>query len=532
MAPETGGPPAVLDGVPDDGVGRGHVRWRDRIWARWGLVALVGGAMFSLGVTYLSLAAPPSMASFLVLGGTGLRPGSPLGLRLSAHDAVARRAVAVRVGGARVDGVPVEVGAQGRSPAYVHLVVPSGLTSREAEVELDVEAGERRETVRFRAPVETIELSGGAPAKVSGAGHAGEIPREALDVRLVVEDGALTAGMDNRVFLRLRDAQGRAVAGADARVEHKAIPTGRARGRTDGAGLFAFTLRADQPSLNLRVDVRTDDGRQAHVERLLRPYGQQMILRSSGLTVRPGEPIEATLQSWPERLEATCDLYAGDVLLWTAPVETVKHRATLRLDPLPAGVYQLQCYRHPTGPGDTAATLAIVVTPREPLAALLGEAAGRGYVDRERFYAEGAQAHEAPLAGPFLLALLSEPPIAPKVLVATRVRDLEARKAERRASKTRVLAAMAGVFLLVLLWVVDVLLRHTLRTRRRLRAFALEAAAEGAVDDVDDGGPLDMAALQAEERLERTRGVVLAVLMVGALVANLVGVLWLFATIR
>ncbi len=487
--------------------------------------------MFSLGVSYLSLAAPPSMASFLVLGGGAVRPGAPLGLRVSGHDAVARRAVDVRVRGARVDGAPVELGAQGTRPAYVHLAVPSGLTSREASVELDVEAGERRETLRFRSPVETVQVSGGAPARVLGGGSHGATGADVtLNVRLVVEDGALTAGMDNRVFLRVRDAAGRAVAGADVRVEHKAIPQGRARGRTDGAGLFAFTLRADQPSLNLRVDVRTDDGRQAHVERLLRPYGQQMILRGSTLTVAPGAPVAATLQSWPETLEATCDLYAGDVLLWTAPVETVDHRATFRLDPLPVGVYQLQCYRHPTDPGDTAATLGLLVTDAEPVSALLAEVAGRGYVDAERFYAQGKP--DAPLAGPFLLALLSEPPIAPKVLVATRERDIEARQAARVAAKTRVLAALGGVFVLVILWVVDVLLRHTLRTRRRLRAFALEAAAEGAVDEVDDGGPLDMAALQAEERLERTRGVILAVLMLGALVANLVGVLWLFATIR
>ncbi len=81
----------------------------------------------------------------------------------------------------------------------------------------------------------------------------------------------------------------------------------------------------------------------------------------------------------------------------------------------------------------------------------------------------------------------------------------------------------------MLLWVGEMIIRNVLVTRQSLRRYAAEMMEDGELFDIDE---LATTAGQQRARLLRTRGLLVLVVVGGAIIANVVGLLALFSMIR
>lgn len=509
-------------------------------WVRVVVTGLVGLSLFGLGVVYLSLGGRPEVVSFMVVGGETVRAGDRGVIRVSARLADARRTASVRVTDVRIDGKPAGEHVDGERPATVRFQVPSD-ASDEVQLTLQAAVGEagqgaddgvRHDTLALRLPV----VHGSADVLGAGLGYDELGPvRTAHRVEVVPEAGALAAHMNNRVFVRVRTLEGKPLGGAAVTVEHKALSGGRYLCTTDASGLCSFELMARQPSLRLRVGIveTLPDGQSVRTdtEALLRPYGRRMLLRMHPPVARPGSVPQATLLTWEDRAEVFCDLYAGDSWIWGERVQSEAGQATLVLPRLGEGSHHLQCYEHALEPGEAFATLPVLVSDGDPLEVVLDRARAQRLDAPAGIVAPPGT--DAALALAWWQALLRDPPRSPHVLLTTRATDLADRETMHETSKTRLLTAMALVFLLVLLWLGDVILKHIIDTRDRMRAYTLDVLQDDdgqAVAALDE--PLLDATFQEREKLVRIRTLLLTVVLLGTIIANVVGFIWLMAIIR
>ncbi len=497
-------------------------RLADARWFRLGVTGLVGSALFVIGVMYLDLDREPDVTSYLVVGGEQARSGQPVAVRVSGHLTDARRSRPVRVTHVRLDDKPVAAAVVGEDPAIISVPVPENAGD---SVEISMTAtSERGETeLRFRLPVVHGRASSGLPelAKTS-------LPKvtTAHRVTLLPEAGELAANMDNRVFVRVLSRDGEPVSQARVIITHASLPKGEVALVTDGSGLAAFTLAGNQPSFRLGISVRSGEDL-TETDALFRPYGRRMRLDTEPIVAAPGTAVVATLRTWESGVRVFCDLVVDGAWVRSEAVTTDRGEARLELKGLPKGLHRLQCYEHPLDPGESFATAPIVVADGPPLDALLAEVRGRALV-RDKV-ATAPPGTDPTLAAAYWQAILRETPQPPRVLVSTREHDLEARAAAHDRRKARLLLGFAGVMLIVFLWVAEHIVRHTLLSRDRMRAFAIESEMDGEAADMDGLMP---AALSGRSALIRARGVLLAVVVAGAILANVIGLLALFAMIR
>jgi hypothetical protein len=130
----------------------------------------------------------------------------------------------------------------------------------------------------------------------------------------------------------------------------------------------------------------------------------------------------------------------------------------------------------------------------------------------------------------FWLAMLREDPRPPVVLLRTRDKDLVARASERSSQKGLVLGLMGLLFFLLLAWVGEMVLRHVIETRDRLRAFQYEDAIDDEPDaDFDE---LIFATHRSRDNLMKTRGLLVAAVIFGTLILNVIAFVWLLAVIK
>ncbi len=132
---------------------------------------------------------------------------------------------------------------------------------------------------------------------------------------------------------------------------------------------------------------------------------------------------------------------------------------------------------------------------------------------------------EAPTARAldFLAALLRSEVVKPHVLAATRQSDLQLEKETRHTTQGWLLLTMGIVALVVLLFVADILISHSLATRERMRAFAVEDLIEGTFDPDEDF--LNLRELAHKKSMLRTRGMLLVFVLVGTIALNAAGIL-------
>jgi hypothetical protein len=500
-------------------------RLAERRWVRVTVVGLVALTAYTLGAAYLSLGPVPDQTSFMVVGGKGLRADGWGVVRVSAHGNQSRAARAVNVGSVRLDGATVPVKVQGDDPAIVRFQVPAS-TGPLATLELDVRAGERASTLTLKRSVSQPPFDRIGPAEPPDIRDTQEFHL----VDLLPEDGTLALGMKNRLFVHVRHRDGKPASDVEVQITHPLLPGGRLDLEADSAGLAAFELVASQPTLRIGTEVREGDRRTLSHD-LMRPMGRRIRVRPEAVVTPLSADVTVSIETWEEEVPVYCDLVDGEGRwLDSVRIEGRAHRARWSLGRLARGAYDVQCYDHPVAPGESFATSPLFVSEQDPVSVLRDTLIHRGW------------AHPKSLARPrgedtsrsldFMAARLRHEPTLPQVLLSTVGGDRDASEAAREHTKTRLLMAMAALFLVVFLWVIDAIVRNVIRTRRSMRAFTLAALMEdGELESSDVTGLGDQSHMQ-ELRFTRTRGVLLIAMVGVTILLNLLALLGLFALIR
>ena len=490
---------------------------------RLAITGAVAAAFFLLGSAYLSLGRPGDVTTFLVAGGPVVRAGSSAALRVSARRVDAREHQVATVTGLRLGGVDTAYDVDGDRPAIVRFHVPADVGAF-AELEIDASSEGGSEVLDLRIPARHV-----SPSPPLAAADVRPLHRVATPHRVQVrpEAGVLASNMDNRVFVRVLAGSGAPLEGAQVTITHPTLSDGKLERVTDETGLVELRIQADQPSFRLGVVVEAQ-GQVTRTDALLHPLGRRMLLHLDRGVVSPGERVAPRLVTWRDQLEVTCDLIAEEAWIWSGRLRSANGRATLDLGPLPTGRYDLQCSEHPLVPGESFATLPIVVDERSAHDVL---------VEMVRAEERAHPASLVPSAGArpdravrFWQSLLRRTVVAPVVLANSRGSALAERTRVHEKKKGRLLWAMACLFLVIMLWVADAILHHVLTNRERMGRFAAEVLIEAAGDSLDPAGLLD--ASRDRDALMRTRGTLLLVVVGGAVILNVLGVLALLAMIR
>ena len=495
----------------------GLIRLVSRPGARVAVSLSLGLAFFLLGSTYLSLAEPEDVASVIMVGGERLRAGAPAHLRIQGRLHPARTATPVQVNALALDGQTLEFEQRGDSPAMIGFQVPARapdkgtltmlLTTHGSSKALVVE----QEVLHFTPDDGDLRMI--TPVR---------LPKVATTHRVQVnpEQGDLVLGMESRLFLRVRDQEGAPIPLAQVHLKHRNLPSGELKLLTDADGLCEFSILADQPSLRIAIEVRIGE-EETKTDARLRPRGRLLTLNPDRPVTPLGESVRLTLRSWRPRVMATCDLLWQGAWVWSEQVETVKGEARIDLGPLEAGRYDLQCSPHPIDPGETWASVPVFVDDRPPLTVLEQAIEEGGHVHPKSMRFNPKEPSDRALD--FLLALLRTEVVKPHVLASTRQSDLQLEKEERQGIQAWLLLAMGIVALVVLLFVADILISHSLATRERMRAFAVEDLLEGPFDPSED--LLNLQELAHKRSMLRTRGMLMIFVLVGTLALTAAGIL-------
>ena len=456
-----------------------------------------------------------------VVGGEALRAGLPTSFRVVSSWADDKKGEPVEVKEARIGGVSALDNTQPGAPALLQAAVLPKVDDP-ANIALVVSSAEREETLHFSMPVRRMSPEPALPESPPTL----KATKLAHRVSVLPEAGVLASGLTNQVFVRVRALDGVPLNDARVTVRHASLPDGKVEKRSDASGLISFDIDAKRPSFRFLISVE-HGGETSEIEELLIPVGRQMLLRTSTPSFKPEAAVRARLTTWREDAEVFCDLFQGDVLLWSQRASAAGHTLNLDLGPWPEGRYSLQCSDHPWALGEAYATAAVLVGDQEPLEALLTELRDQQYLHPSGLVAPPGTKRE--LATSYWSAILRDPPTELTILVSTRASDLASRTDAHESEKTRLLVAIGLVFLLVLAWMLETILKNIIDRRDRLRTYAAESFMDAVPVDVDGFVPGEGA---DRETLLKTRGVLSALVFLGAIIANVIGIIWLFALIR
>lgn len=458
----------------------------------------------------------------MLLGSSTVRSGLPTSMRVAATWSSGRKQLNPSINAVMVDGQAVPFDIEGEAPALLSFLIPeNAATSCELAIEVSAEGN----TDLLRTTLNVYRVSDAA-GNLEGRSRRLAKTKRAHRVDVQPSNGVLVMHMDNDVFIRVRDAQGRGVEGAEVEVRHETFPDGAYRRQTDSAGLAHIKLLARRPSFRLKLLIN-DGQRETEEEVLLTPLGRNMLFSSAPSGVVTETPVMLTLNTWRSDAELWCDLISEDVWLKTVAVKTKPGENVINFGSWPDGLYHAQCADHPFAIGESFATHRLEVMPTPSLAHLLEsleQASLRGAGPRVM----PSRLEDATLSVDYWHAWSRPDPMEPELMMNTRPRikaDLETTYTER---KDQLLVAMAVILGLVLIWVFETALRHSLDVRNKLREFADETA-QGLMTDTSNFIPEVERQRQSLLKIQR---VLAPSLVVATLVGNAVALIWLFAFIR
>lgn len=473
-------------------------------------LAFVLLAIALLGAVHFMSKSASALTSFQVYSGPAARAGQPTILRMTAHSSDGRRDLPVHLESLTIDGESAQYELVGDDPTYVKLVVPNDAGSSVA--------------VAMSAQCDGITKELSAELRVHGPGPPRDRPPLNEEVERMLQAGAeqhltllpqsqvLVRGMTNVLYVRARDSSGAPIADAEVTIRNK-ILYGRdpLTKTTDPNGLVSFNmLDVGRPGYTFRV-LATKGVAKMELEQQLFTNPRQMQLSIEPPVTPPAKQPHLTLHTWKEQTHAYCELMQGDVVVWAQYVRTRKHAATIRPGWLAAGRYDMQCYDHPASPGTAYATTPVIVADGSPLAAVVEEVK-RHQLPGSASVDPSEETDDPKVAIGYWLAVLRHELTQPKLVLDTRKEDIAAFNDTRKVRQTRVLSALGVVGLLFLLWLADGVLKTVIATRQRLREF----------DDSDAPAPI---------RLIRLRGALLILVLLGAIAASALGVVWLVANV-
>lgn len=469
------------------------------------VLAGVGLAVFLLMAAWIALGTPPSVTRFMLVGGPRVIPGLTASFRVGASDESGEPSETPQVRRVRVDGTAAQGEQRGEGWRIVPFLVPR---SAKSVIRLTLEAAtdDAQATIDVEVPVERIDSV--VPPAVDDA--LSSLVTGKSRIVVLPESGVLVAGMDNRVFVRVRDAAGVPMDGATVRIQHPSLDGGEAQRVSDASGLVDFTLRAQQISYLLRIDVRKDR-EQFNAEIVLGAVGRQMTLSPPQASTPVGVRPSVRLTTWQAVAPVFCELLLGDVVLWSETVQTTLHVAEVSPDPLPMGRYDLQCYDHSLAPGEAFASVPIIVADGEPMAAVLAHVHAAGLSERATAFGLGRVAPGR--AADFWLSILRRPLVPPRLIANSGPEAERALVQDRKTSRAYVVAALGVVLALFVIWLVDGLLRSRIDSRERLRDLDL---------DESNGRPA-----LGDASLIRARRLLAVLLIGGAVLVNGLAIFWL-----
>lgn len=469
------------------------------------VLAGVGLAVFLLMAAWIALGTTPSVTRFMLVGGPRVIPGLTASFRVGVSGQDDEHPETPQVRRVRVDGSAAQGEPRGEGWRVVSFLVPRSAQSV-IRLSLDAATEDDQAVIDVEVPVERIAsvvpptLDDTLSRLVTGNSRIVVLP----------ESGVLVAGMDNRVFVRVRDAAGVPMDGATVRIQHPSLDGGEAQRVSDASGLVDFTLRAQQISYLLRIDVRKDR-EEFKAEVVLGAVGRQMTLSPTQASTPVSTRPSVRLTTWQAETPVFCELLLGDVVLWSETVQTTLHVAEVSPDPLPMGRYDLQCYDHSLSPGEAFASVPIIIADGEPMAAVLSHAHAAGLSERATAFGLGRVAPGR--AADFWLSILRRPLVPPRLIANTGPEAELALMHDRKTSRAYVVAALGVVLALFLVWLIDGLLRSRIDSRERLRDLDLD----------DTNRPADF----GDAGLIRARRLLAVLLIGGAVLVNGLAIFWL-----
>lgn len=171
-------------------------------------------------------------------------------------------------------------------------------------------------------------------------------------VDVVPVGGVLVSSVENTLLVRVRDTEGRAVAGAQVSLQ----PGNRKEtivGVTDGAGLWSLEIPPGPGALSVHLAIKTKDGKTSQHERLIPiTYSKTRLVPAGAIVDSPNTSSTIQIRSFNESGTVFCDAWEGQVLRhsWSLPLSD----GQVNLPLAPAALsnrFSLQCYYHVSDPG-------------------------------------------------------------------------------------------------------------------------------------------------------------------------------------
>jgi hypothetical protein len=391
------------------------------------------------------------------MAGTDVRPGDrPLVVRVGSRTELNRKTLPVRIEAVESDGTPLRFESAGDTPALVNIAPPpswpvSLLIAAPHVARLVLDPAQQASTT-------PTALQAGRPPTRLGAYHLDLIP----------EAGDLVAGLDNRLFVRLLDVDQRPIANAPLAILHPRLPNQRVALTTDAQGLAELQVKADRPTLEVRVELTSSGSTVTHPLQLV-AVGRELTLSTEPHVVG-GATTRAKIQTLRLRGSLWCELLDGETWAWAKnlPLDGRPELAfEVPIPPAPTGHrFDLQCSLSATSPGLAWASRPLIVGATDTRTTTALEAA-------------------------FTATRTTRPWQPPRLVLSTRETDLAAAIANWEGARHLMLVALVSVVATLFLTGALVLILHIRRTKRRIA-------------DALAGEPVDAAALRT---ITRTRGV-------------------------
>ena len=493
---------------------------------RMALVAGVGLYLFMLCASYIARDPVTPQPSYAVLGPEVVEPGGTFPVRVICYRHKPRGHVSSRVLAARIDDglrvrdVPVKDAAPG-IPSVAHI---GPAPKREGPFTLfltvENEEGTTRElvvplVVYYPRVVEDPRLLG-LPDPIPDGPQ--------LLIELLPEGETLALAVENRVWTRVTDREGKPVPGVEVQWAGKGLEPDGGAVETDIAGLalLKVTPRSLAPKFELSAS-RGDLG--GRLEETHHALGMGAVIRVDRMLRAAGEPSHVVRVARSDAYKPVwCDLYRGDAWTRTWHFEPVEpgapqaHELAFEVDVPTADNWRVQCYSHFAEPGDgsDSAWLLRRDAPRikatRDLLRGRGLSGGRTAVYRESVPIVDEPAQRAMLANFRARALEVKPPA---LVAGTRQADIADAKRENRRIRVRFFVLIALSFGLVILWALWVAIQTAIESRNRL-AEAVAELGELAVE------------VEPPTRLKRLQKAVQVAFVIIVLVLNVIAMLELF----